>query len=241
LSVPLPPRARLAHVVRSLAAALPAQVGTMLDAPRFAEGRELLRSVASHADRTAAALSVEEAEHLASVLLDRWRAIAEPVLEPAVAIVAPDEIWLADRATRVEITLATWGLEDDWEAVWEGSVVESTVARGALLVAAPPEGDAPASAFVRARVRARALGGARLLLIAEAAVRLRRPVVLASDDARRLIVRDHTGSPAIGVHVEAGEQRAVSAEGGLVEFPEPLVADVSLRVEGALAGRLRAR
>lgn len=237
----LPPRARLAHVVRSLAKSLPGQTGTMLDAPRFAEGRDALARLASTAERAAQAMTELEAAHLAELLLARWSDIGEPVLEPVAAIVAPEEIWVGERARRVELALATSGVDDDWEVVWEGINIEAAPARTAVLVAKPPEGDAAASAHVRARVRARATGGARVLLVAEAAVRLRRPIVIASDDARRVVVRDHTGEPAVGVAIEIGEQRATSGAGGLVELAAPIEPDAQVRVHGVAAGRIRAR
>jgi hypothetical protein len=228
-------------VVRSLVATLPGQVGSLLDAPRFAEGKEALLRFASAARAADAALSMSpaEASHLADVLLERWGLVADPVLEPTAAVIAPEEIWIGDRAARVEVTLATHALEEGWEAVWEGSVVEGPPAQSAVLVAEPPEGGARAAATVRARVRARARGGARLLLLAEATVRLRRPFVTVTEDGRRLLVRDQADDPAVGVEVEVGAQRFVTGAGGVVELPKPAAEDALLRVQGVAAGRVR--
>jgi hypothetical protein len=218
-------------------------MGTLLDAPRFAEGKEaLLRlAAASTADEAAAGMTPEEAARLADVLLERWSFLADPVLQPAAAILAPEEIWLGEHAARVEVTLATSGLEEGWEAVWEGSVVEAPPAQVAVLLAQPPEGGGRAQARVRARVRGRATGGARLVLIAETTVRLRRPLVTLSDDGRRLLVKDQAEEPAVGVAVEIGAQRFVTGVGGLVELPKAAEANAPVRVQGVLAGRVAGR
>ncbi len=239
-----PPRARLTHVVRSLAAALPGQMGTLLDAPRFAEGKEaLLRlAAASTADEAAAAMTPEEAARLADVLLERWSFLADPVLQPAAAILAPGEIWMGEHAVRVEVTLATSGLEEGWEAVWEGSVVEGPPAQVAVLLAQPPEGGGRAQARVRARVRGRATGGRAAGAHRRGdGVRLRRPLVTLSDDGRRLLVKDQAEEPAVGVEVEIGAQRFVTGVGGLVELPKAAEAKAPVRVQGVLAGRVGAR
>lgn len=241
MSLALPPRARLAHVLRSLAAALPAQVGPLLDAPRFDEGRDALLRIAKDAAGAAAALAPEEAAWMADTLLARWALVADPVLEPFAAIVAPDAIWIGERAVRMPITVATTGVEDDWEAVWEGAVIAGPPAQTAVLEALPPPESGRAAVIVRARVRARARGGARVMLVAEAEIALRRPVLVVSDDARRFVVRDQAGDPAPGVEIEIGAARFVTGPGGLVELASPAEPGAAVRVQGILAGKVRGR
>lgn len=238
----LPPRARLLQVIRSITAALPGQMEGLLGAPRFADGAAALARLAdpAHAAEAASAMPPEEAAWMADRLLSRWASIAPVVLEPTVAVVAPDAIWIGDRPARVTVSLATSGVDDDWEAVWEGSVIPGPPGKSCVISASPPEGDAPAEAVVRARVRARA-GGQRCVLVAEARVPIRRPRITASDDGLRLVIADHTGKPAPGARVEVGDQIFESGPGGLVALPRAAAADLPVRVEGVFAGVARGR
>lgn len=237
----LPPRARLAHLLRSLATKLPAEIGPLLDAPRFAQGKTTLQKFAdpTAAGAAAASMTPEEAGWMADLLLHRWSFLGDVTVDPAAAILAPEDLWIGDRELRLPLEIATLGIEDDWHAVWEGAVVEPGGPTGVLL-ARPPEGDAPAAARVLVRLRARAKGGSRCVLVAEATVRLRRPRIVASDDGRRLLVHDHTGLPGVGVAVEIGEQRSFTAAGGLIELPSEPAKDTVVRVEGVIAGRWKA-
>jgi hypothetical protein len=236
----LPPRARLAHVLQSLTTTLPGQMIGLLDAPRFAEGAGALGRLAdpARAREAADAMTEEEAAWMADRLLERWARIAPVVLEPAVFVIAPAEVWLADRPARVPVSLSTIGVDDDWEAVWTGSVIPGPPGKTSVLSAPPPDGDAPVDAVVRARVRARA-NGQRCVLVAEARVRLRRPKVTVSDDGLRLVVTDHAGRPAVGVRVEIGEQMVTSGPGGLVELSRAPSPGATVRVEGITVGRAR--
>lgn len=236
----LPARARLLHVIHSLAARLPEQMTGLLDAPRFADGAAALARLSdpSHAREAVNAMVPDEATWMADRLIERWERIAPVVLEPAAFIVIPETIWLADRPARVSITLATIGVDDDWDAVWEGAVAPGPASKTSVLLAPPPEGEAPAEVSVRARVRARA-NGQRCLLIAEARVALRRPRVIASDDGQRFVITDHTGRPAAAVRVEIGEHVITTGANGLVELPRAPLSDTPVRVEGVLAGRTR--
>lgn len=231
---PLPPRAFLRHVIRSLTTKLPAQMAGLLEAPRFAEGAAALARLGdeAHARSGAEAMTPEEASWMADRLFERWARIADAALDPAVFVVAPEELWMGDRAVQVPVSLSTLGIDDDWEAVWEGSVLPGPPGKTCTLLASPPAGEAAAEAVVRARVRARA-SGQRCVLLAEARVKLRRPRVTVSEDGRKLLVADQAGRPAVGARVEIGDQVMTSGAGGLVELEKGIIAD-AVRVEGVL-------
>lgn len=234
-----PPRRRLAQVLRSLAARLPAQVAPLLEHTRFADDAAALARFAqvAHADAATAALPPEEAAWLADLLLERWARIADPVLDPDVAIVAPDEVWLGKEPRRVPLAIETSGVDPDWEAVWEGDVVPGPPARTGQLLAGPPPGNAPVLLRATARVRARA-GGERCVLVAQATVRVRRPVVVVSENRRRILVCDQQEQPAAAVRLEIGERAYTTSAAGLVELAEPAPPGATLRVEGVPAGRV---
>ncbi|APR75682.1 Hypothetical protein A7982_01028 [Minicystis rosea] len=231
----LPPQAFLLHVVRSLTTKLPEQMSGLLEMPRFADGSAALARLADsvHARSGAEAMPPEEARWMSDRLLERWSRIAPVSLDPAVFVVAPDELWMGDRAVQAPVSLATLGIEDDWEAIWEGSVLPGPPGKTCTLSASPPAGDTAAEAVVRARVRARA-SGQRCVLVAEARVKLRRPRVAVSEDGRKLVVSDQTGRPAVGVRVETGDQVVTSGAGGLVELDKGMAADAGVRVEGVM-------
>lgn len=237
----IPPRARLVHLVRSLAAALPGQVGGLLDAPRFAAGRDALLRLADTAGEAASAMEPDEAAWLADTLLTRWAQIADPVLEPFAALLAPDELWIGDGPVRAPITVATEGVDDDWEAVWEGAVLPTPPAQTAVLAVEPLAADGRATATVRARVRARARAGARCLLVAETTIALRRPAVVLGDDGRRVVVRDQAGDPAVGVDLQIGAMRLTTGPGGLAELPRPAEPGAAIVVQGIPTGKVRGR
>jgi len=234
-----PPRQRLARVVRSLTKHLPPQLEGLLEHPRFADDASALTrlSEATHLESALDALAPEEAAWLADLLSERWERLGPVVMEPEVAILAPEELWLGREPVRVPLTLTTEGLEPDWEAVWEGAVVPGPPGPRAVLLAHPPSGPGPAVATVRARVRARA-EGQRCVLLAHARVCLRTPTVVVSDDRRRLMVQDQNERPASGVRLEIGTEPFTTGAGGLVELPEPAPPGASLRVEGVPAGRI---
>ena len=236
---PLPPRARLARVVRSLTQHLPGQLEGLLDVPRFADGGQALLRLkdAAHLEAALAGLADADAAWLADTLLARWERVAPVRLEPEVAIVAPAEVWLGAEARRVPLTLSAEGLDPGFEAQWEGDVLVGPPSAKATLLAAPPPERGAAEARVRAHVRASA-GGQRLLLIATARIALRRPAVLVSDDRRRLLVSDQAERPAVGVRLEVGDAAHVTGPGGQVELEAPVAPGAPLRVEGVAAGRV---
>ncbi|WP_437942613.1 hypothetical protein [Sorangium sp. So ce341] len=234
----LPPRARLARVLRALASELPAQMDQLTGAPRFADGFEALArfSEGSHAEAAADRMTPEEAGALADRLLAAWRRIGAPKLPPAAAIRAPREVWVGPSARQIEVHAEVAGVEPAWEAVWEPPALPGPPARSATVVVAPPEG--PCTLTLVAHVRARAEGGERVVLLAEARVAVRAPVAAATADPRVLRVIDHTGAPAASVRVEADDQTADTDDEGLAHFSSAVHEGAAIRVEGAGARRL---
>ncbi|MHA7630331.1 hypothetical protein [Corallococcus sp. M7] len=235
----LPPRQRLGHLVRSLAKSLPGQLDGLLKNARFEDGAGALQRLSdpAHVEKALARMSPEEASWLADLLTERWSWIADVQLEPEIAIVVPEEIWLGAEPIRVPLSLAAVGLDEGFEAVWEGSVLPGPPAPTATLLARPPEGKAPGVARIRAQVRA-SVNGQRCVLIAQAQVALRRPSVVVSDDRRRLLAQDHAGRPAVGCRLEIGPDVHVTGAGGLVELEVPAPSGVSLKLQGIPAGRI---
>lgn len=235
----LPPRQRLGHLLRSLAKQLPDQLDGLLENARFRDGASALQRLAdpAHVEKALERMSPEEAGWLADLLTERWSWISDIQLDPEVAIVAPDELWLGAETIRVPLSLAAVGLDEGLEAVWEGAVLPGPPAASATLLARPPEGKAPGVARVRAQVRA-SVKGQRCVLIAQAQVTLRRPSVVVSDDRRRLLVQDHTGRPAVGCRLEIGPDVHLTGAGGLVDLEVPAQPGESLKLEGIPAGRI---
>jgi len=214
----LPPRQRLVQLVRSLGRHLPQQLAPLAAHARFAEPAAALARLSDDAHLTAAVSSLAEAEAgwLADVLLERWRSLAEPVLEPIAAIVAPVELWVGREPVRVPLTLAVVGAEPGWEVVWDGAT--ATPGPGGTAGTAVAIAD-PAAHLItcRAHVRARAASG-RVALTAAAKIALRRPVVTVRDDRRRIVVADQHGAPAVGVTLAIGDSVYTTGPGGLVEI-----------------------
>jgi hypothetical protein len=237
----LPARAQLALLVRSLVQHLPAQLGSLLEAPHFADGLGALRRLADAArlEDALRGLSPGDAQWLADTLRARWERIGSVVLEPEVALCAPDELWVGSEPVRCVVSLVAHGLDPGFEAVWEGPLLPGAPSASATLLARPPEGSEPALVRVRAHVRA-TVGGERRILVARASITLRRPSVVVDEARRRFIVKDHTGRPGAGVRLEVGEAAHVTGEAGLVELDAPAPPGVLLRVEGIAAGRVPA-
>jgi hypothetical protein len=167
----LPPRERLVQVVDSLTRRLPEQLEALLASDRLADGRAALERLSAPGAAAAAAATVapEEADRLAGLLLDRWAAVAAAELDPAVAIVGPDELWVSEEPGPVTYELATAGIDPDWTAEWTGGATPEDGGRRALLDVKVPDGDAEAVLRLQARVFARA-AGRRRVLVAERAV-----------------------------------------------------------------------
>lgn len=229
----LPPRERLVQLVRSLGKHLPAQLAPLIAAKRFTDGTSALARLAddAHLSAALALLADSEAAWLAERIEARWRAVAEPVLDPIAAIVAPPELWIGREPIRVPLAVAVVGAEPDWEVVWDNAT--STTAGHAVAIAEP---DAHVLA-VRVHVRARTAIG-RMSLSAAARIALRRPTVTVREDRRRIVVADQHGAPGIGVSLTIGDAPYVTGPGGLVELGQPASPGATMRVQGIPAGRI---
>ncbi|WP_147441964.1 hypothetical protein [Corallococcus exercitus] len=235
----LPPRQRLGHLLRSLSKHLPDQLDGLLENARFKDGAAALQRLAdpSHVEKALSRMSPEEAGWLADLLTGRWSWIADVQLDPEVAIVAPEELWIGAEPIRLPLSLAAVGLDEGLEALWEGAVLPGPPSSKATLLAKPPEGKAPEVARIRAQVRA-SVKGQRCVLIAQTQVALRRPSVVVSDDRRRLLAQDQAGRPAVGCRLEIGAEVHLTGTGGLVELEVPAPSGVLLKLEGIPAGRI---
>ena len=231
----LPPRQRLVQLIRSLGRHLPQQLAPLVAHPRFAEPAAALARLSDDAHLTAAValLADAEAAWLADLLLERWAALAEPVLEPIAAIVGPVEVWLGREPIRVPLSVAVVGAEPGWEVVWDGAAALAGSGGSAVAIADP----AAHLITCRAHVRARTPSG-RVALTAAARILLRRPVVTVRDDRRRLVVADQHGAPAVGVTLAIGDSEHTTGPGGLVELAQPAAPGAALRVQGIPAGRI---
>jgi hypothetical protein len=229
----LPPRERLVQLMRSLGRHLPAQLAPLIGAARFSDGTSALARLADDAHLTAAVASLadNEAAWLADRIEARWRAVADPVLDPIAAIVAPTELWIGREPIRVPLAVAVVGAEPGWEVVWDNAT--PTTAGHAVATAEP---DAHVLA-VRVHVRARTADG-RVSLSAAARVALRRPTVTVREDRRRVVVADQHGAPAVGVTLMIGDASHLTGQGGLVELGQPAPPGAPMRVQGIPAGRI---
>jgi hypothetical protein len=221
----LPAQDRLARVVGSLARHLPGQLGILLAAARFDEGRAALERLGATGGeaRAVAGIRPSEAARLANLLLDRWAAVAEVVIEPGVVVIGPDEVWVAGLPRAVSYDLATIGVEDGWTAEWSG---------GSPVLEVPvPRGDEDVLLHLTVRVFGR-VGGRREVLVGERAVRARRPVARLDPSGRLLSVSDHRGDPAVNVDV-AVDGAAHRTDGrGVVQLEEPVRAEAEVLVDG---------
>ncbi len=229
----LPPRPQLAQLVRSLGRHLPLQLAELLPHARFADGVKALDRLGddAHLDAAVAALAEVEAAWLVELLLARWSAVADPVLEPLAAIVAPNEVWAGVEPVRIPVEAVVVGTESGWEAVWEGA---TALGRARAVVVVEPNASAGAC---RVHVRARTAAG-RVALTAAARIAVRRPSVTVRDDRRRLVVADQLGTPAVGVTLHVGDAAHVTGAGGLIELGQPAPRGAALRVQGVSAGRI---
>jgi hypothetical protein len=229
----LPPRQRLVQLVRSLGRHLPVQLAPLVAHARFAEPAAALARLGdeAHLHAAVAALGDAEAAWLADLLHARWRTLADPILEPIAAIVAPVELWLGREPVRIPLSVAVVGAEPGWEVIWDGAT--ATTSDHAVAIADP----AAHLIACRAHVRARTAAG-RVALTAAARIVLRRPVVTVRDDRRRLVVADQHGTPAVGVALAIGDVEHTTGPGGLVELAQPAAPGAALRVQGVPAGRI---
>ncbi|SDZ15032.1 hypothetical protein SAMN05444365_10634 [Micromonospora pattaloongensis] len=147
----VPGDALLAHVLRAVAGWLPERYGVLLEAGRFADGREALGRVATAGGARAATRGVApgEAARLVELVLDRWAALGTVELPPLAVLLPPDD---EDASYR----LAVHGVDEGWTASWSGPVTPSADGRSAV----PRPGSA---GRVSARVFARSAAGRTVL------------------------------------------------------------------------------
>ncbi len=168
-------RARLARALRALSAELPSQMEGLLEAARFAEGRAALTRLADR-DYAAAAVSQltdAEAEALADRLLSRWQRIGTPVTAQEANLRAPAEVWVGTEVLRIPIDALVEGVDEDWQAVWEGPIEDRSPSKSATLIVEPLVGVETATLHVRAHIRGRARGE-RVVLVAESNILVRK-------------------------------------------------------------------
>jgi hypothetical protein len=225
----LAPADRLAHVVRSLVRHLPGQVPTLLAAPPFEDGRAALGRLAAPGGAASAVAGVRPAEaaRLADLLLERWAAVAEVVVDPGAVVVGPAEVWVADRPRTVAYQVATIGVDDGWTAEWSagGPVVDIPV----------PEGDDEVVRQLTVRVFGR-VRGRREVVVGERTVLARRPVARLAPGGTALLVTDHRGRPAAEVDVEVDGAPHRTDRSGVVVLAAPVGPGVSVVVDGQAAG-----
>lgn len=239
----LPPRARLTRVVSALARHLPGELPVLLGGARFERERAVLQRLAvdAHVRAAAEALSDPEAAWLAELLLERWADIGTVQLEPIVAIVAPREVWLGDEPLRCTARVAVDGVEPGWRARWDGERVDDDQRHAPeLTLELRPGRERARDVTLHLSVEARH-GSTRLLLIDQAQIRVRTPLLVISDDRRQLLIRDQHERPAAHVPVEiAGSAHHTSAQ-GVVQLPEPAPAGAEVRVAGVFAAHVPGR
>jgi hypothetical protein len=216
---------RLAHVARSLARHLPDQLPTLLAAPRFEDGRAALTRLAAPggAAGAVAGLRPAEAARLADVLIERWAAVAEVVIDPGAVVVGPDEVWVSGQPRVVQYDIATIAMEDGWTAEW-------STGSPAVEFPVPRDGE-EVELVLTVRVFGRAQGR-RQVVVGERTVRVRRPVAHLEPGGSRLVVADHLGRPASGVDMSVDSTFHHTDREGVVQFPEATPADAVVLVDG---------
>jgi hypothetical protein len=233
MTTELPPRERLAHVVRSLLRRLPEDHAALLDAERFAEGRAALARLAAAGavEAAVAATAPAEAAALADRLLERWGHIGEVRLEPHAAILGPEEIWLGEEAPReIAFDLAVSGLAEGWSANWSGEARPDADGRAAVLELRPEAGADTARLAVR--VIGRGPEG-RCILAAGRTIPLRRPRLELDAARRRLLLRDQHGRIGARVEVTIAGETWRTSDAGILDLPAPLPLGAEVTVGGA--------
>ena len=168
---------------------------------------------------------------MADLLLERWGRIDAVELDPAAAILGPDEIWVADEARTVTLGLALLGLDDEWEADWGGDAKPSEDGRQAALSVTPlPAGGRP---ICRARLRVigRA-GGKRAVVTAAHDVQVRQPVVALSADRLTLTLRDQANMPGQAVPMSIDGADHLTDGSGTVVLTLPAPSGATVLVDG---------
>ncbi|MFV0524140.1 MAG: hypothetical protein ACK5RL_06550 [Acidimicrobiales bacterium] len=107
----------LERLLASLAARLPGQVGDLVDADRFATGRQALARLADPATRASLrTLDADDRRWLAGELWRSWALIGDPVVDPVARL---EPVGGPDGA--VGLTVRVDGLEAGWTVAWTGA------------------------------------------------------------------------------------------------------------------------
>ncbi|HEX2063166.1 MAG TPA: hypothetical protein VHE80_01960 [Acidimicrobiales bacterium] len=224
----VPAKDRLAHVVTSVVRHLPGQLHTLLACSRFDQGRAALERLGAPGGAVGAVAGVRPAEaaRLTELLLERWAAVGEVVVDPAAVVLGPEEVWVSDRPRTVRFDVATIGVDDGWRAEWLSGSQE-------IVVPVPGDGeDIVVAVTVRVFGRVR---GARDVLVGERTVRARRAVARLSPDGRRVLVEDHLGRPAATTEVAVDGPTYVTDRRGTVQLDDPLDPRAAVLVDGQRA------
>jgi len=233
----LPPRPRLAALLADLARRLPESHGILLSAPELAAGRAALEALADprRRARVAAGLGDAEAAWLAQRIEAGWSRLGPVRRDPSAALVADGEVWLTGATVALALTLATDGLEPGWTAAWPDDVIPGAGGGSALLEL--PSDTAPGTRSFAVKVIGRATTAAnepprRAVLVAETAVRLRRPTVAPEPEPGWLRVTDETGAPAAGLTLEVDGHKTTVPASGRVARPEGASGPPSVKLGG---------
>lgn len=236
---PFTSRAQLVRVVLSLAKRLPIDLGSLLGAGRFDAERLALTRLAepSHAWAAARSMSEAEAQWLSEVLRERWAEIGSVELDPFVAVVAPERVWLSRGVNSVRFEVAVDGLDEgqqvQWTgSLWKGGAVAQSVVIGELLLT----GDGvPGDIYARVAVDGRA-AGKRVLLVDEVVVRVSVPVLIINDDRTQLIFADHLERRAVEANVRVGQTEYRTDRHGMLRLDTPAEPGATVSIEGVRAG-----
>ena len=228
-----PPRQKLTHVAACLVRQLPERFATLLAAEPFADGRDAVGRLADPVALAAGAeaMAPDEAAWMADLLLQRWGRIATVQLDPAAAILGPDDVWVAGEARTVMLGLALLGFDGDWEADWGGDVSPLEGGRQAALAIVPLAAGGRPVCRARARVIGRA-GGKRAVVTAAHDVQVRQPVVTLSADRLTLTLRDQAGVPGQAVPVSIDGADCLTDGDGTLVLTLPPPSDATILVDG---------
>ena len=236
----LPPKAHLERVLGALAKHLPAQLAVLIEAPRFDEERGILERFTDGdwAHRAVVAMTEAEAGWLADLLLERWAAVGEVLLDPVAAIKGPREVWVGKRSQSLRLEVIVEGLDQGWSATWRGDIVGDATGPVVLVEAIPSHSAAFASAQVRVEGR---VGDKRTLLLAQTRIPVRVPRLLISEKGTQILVQDQDERPAVGVAVRIGDGEYRTDSAGRILLDESAAEGSEIRVEGVRAGRIPSR
>ena len=226
-----PPRDYLAHVARAISRRLTEDCAYLLGTEHFAEEAALLERLRrpEHLAQGVEAMQPAEAARLAERLLARWGRIGEVELEPAVAILGPDDVWLSDQPCKITLRLATLGVEEGWNAHWMGDLSVAEDGHIAELKLEPPVGEEPVTVTLGVRLMGRA-EDERCVLSAQRCIEVRRAIVRLDERSCQLQLKDQTGRAGAGVDLKSGDWEGTTGIDGTVRLPELCIPERGIRV-----------